>query len=84
MLPNDGGSVGPKEVSGQLGQYCGSRTYRIEGVKLGNAFLTRLGSSCLSILAYFGGPREAQIELKSVLGPSGEALFCLTWRLEGF
>ena len=34
------------------------------------------------ILASFGGPKEAQIEPKSLLGPSGEAMFCLTWRLE--
>ena len=30
-----------------------------------------------------GGPKEAQVQPKSVLGPSGESVFCLTWRLEG-
>ena len=30
-----------------------------------------------------GGPKEAQMQLKSLLGPSGEVVFCLTWRLEG-
>ena len=30
-----------------------------------------------------GGPKEAQMQPKSVPGPSGECVFCLTWRLEG-
>ena len=28
-------------------------------------------------------PKEAQMQPKSLLGPSGEFVFCLTWRLEG-
>ena len=30
-----------------------------------------------------GDAKEAQIQPKSILGPSGEVVFCLTWRLEG-
>ena len=48
----------------------------------GYQFLTRLGRSYSLILASFGGPKEAQMEPKSLLGPSGEAMLCLTWRLE--
>ena len=29
------------------------------------------------------GPKEAPMQPKSILGPSGEVVFCLTWRLEG-
>ena len=35
-------------------------------------FSTRFGSSHHLILASFGGPKEAQIETKSLLGLSGE------------
>ena len=47
-------------------------------------FLTRLGSPYHPILSALGISNEPQIGAKWLLGPSVEAMFCLTWRLEGF
>ena len=47
-----------------------------------HGFTPIVGRALGIILASFGSPKEAQIEPKSLLGLSGEAMFCLTWRLE--
>ena len=53
---------------------------------VGTALLSELvgcGGPKVAKMEPSGGPKEAQMQPKSVLGPSGEFVFCLTWRLEG-
>ena len=54
----------------------------IVGRALGTELVVR-GRSKEAKMEPSGGPKEAKMQPKSLLWPSGEFVFCLTWRLEG-